>query len=132
MVGFCDVDWAGDHTNRKIQTGILVYFGNVLVSWNSKKQTVSTSSMEAEYCGIATTVQELELVKSLLFKLGVRVNTPMTIHCDNLGATYLSSNPIYHAKTKHMAIELHFVRERIEDKCWRSNTLQAQGNLPIF
>jgi histone deacetylase 1/2 len=36
--------------------------------------------------------------------------------CDNLGATYLSGNPIFHARTKHIEIDFHFIRERISNK----------------
>lgn len=71
----------------------------------------------SEYHAIATTVQELEWITTSMYELGILMDLPMPVQCDNLGATYLTSNQIYdHAKTKHIAIDLHFVRERVEDE----------------
>lgn len=74
---------------------------------------------EAKYKSITTTVQELEWVKSLTYEFGLDIQLPIIIYCDNLGATYLVSNPVYHSNTKHLAIDLHFVREKVEDKTFR-------------
>jgi hypothetical protein len=52
-------------------------------------------------------------VEALLRELGVRLRQKPCLWCDNLGATYLSANPIFHARTKHIEIDYHFVRERV-------------------
>lgn len=117
LIGWYNADWTSDRSDSQSQTGFLVYLEGSLVSWASKKQsTISRSSTEVEYRSITTTVQELEWLKSLLQELGITVVRPMEVMCDNLGATHLMVNPIYHAKTKHVAIDLHFVCERVEDK----------------
>lgn len=122
LVSFCDADWAGDQVGRCSQTRYLIYLGGSLISWASKKQnTISHSSTESEYRRVATMVHELERIKSLISELGIDVCLPITVYCDNLAVTCLTSNPIYHAKTKHVAINLHFVRERVED-----DTLKVQ------
>lgn len=77
---------------------------------------MSRSNIELEYKGITTMVQEIKWMKSLLFKFGINIRFPLQFHYDNLGATYLTSNPIYHVKTKYIVIDLHFVHERMEDK----------------
>jgi hypothetical protein len=52
-------------------------------------------------------------VEALLRELGVRLREKPCLWCDNLGATYLSANPVFHVRTKHIEIDYHFVRERV-------------------
>jgi hypothetical protein len=81
------------------------------LSWSSKKQpTVSRSSIEAEYKALANGAAEAIWVDSLLKELGVT----RILWCGNLGATYLTANPVFHARTKHIEIDFHFVQERVE------------------
>ena len=85
-----------------------------MVSWSARKQaTVSRSSTEAEYKAVANATAELIWMQSLLGELGIHLKEPPSMWCDNLGATYLSANPVFHARTKHIEIDYHFVRERI-------------------
>jgi len=64
ITGYCDSDWGGDKGDRKSQTGVLIYLGDTLVNWISRKQsTVARSSTEAEYRAIATAVEEMEAIK---------------------------------------------------------------------
>jgi len=115
LTGYSDSDWGGDKSDRKSQTGVLVYLGNTLVSWISRKQvTVARSSTEAEYRALATAVEEMEAIKSLLGELGVTINDPMKLFCDNKGATFVANNPVCHTKLRHVAMDLCFVRERTE------------------
>ena len=55
-------------------------------------------------------------VQNLLTELGIHHPKAASLWCDNLGSTYLSANPIFHARTKHIEIDYHFVRERVVDK----------------
>lgn len=113
LVGNFDADWASDRTDCRSQASLFVYFKGTLVSWASQKQTtISRTNTEFENRSITTTVQELEWLTSLFYELGIHVKLLLYVKCDNLGATCLTSNPIYNAKTKH----LHFVQERAEDK----------------
>ncbi|GJV85873.1 nucleotide-binding alpha-beta plait domain-containing protein [Tanacetum coccineum] len=68
---------------------------------------------EVEYKALADTVAELTLLQALLNELGIRSSLTPILWCDNLGATYLSANPIFHAHTKHVQIDYHFVREKV-------------------
>ena len=117
---YSDSDWAGCPVDRRSTGGFAIYLGSNLVSWAARKQrTVSRSSTESEYKAIADTVAELIWLRSLLQELGIVYQSP-TLWCDNLGATYLSANPVFHARTKHVEVDYHFVREQV-----------AQGRLNV-
>ncbi|GJW41650.1 putative RNA-directed DNA polymerase [Tanacetum coccineum] len=118
LEAFSDADWAGDSDDRRSTGGFAIYLGSNLISWTARKQrTVSRSSTEAEYKALADTVAELTWLQALLNELGIRSSSTPILRCDNLFATYLSANPIFDARTKHVEIDYHFVREKVK-KGW--------------
>ncbi|KAJ9566760.1 hypothetical protein OSB04_002726 [Centaurea solstitialis] len=74
---------------------------------------VSRSSAEAEYRGIANVVAETAWLRNLLLELCCPLFRATVVFCDNVSAMYLASNPVQHQRTKHVEIDLHFVRERV-------------------
>ncbi|KAM1260029.1 hypothetical protein ACFX2J_039256 [Malus domestica] len=117
LKAFSDADWAGDPNDRRSTTGFVVFLGSNPISWSSKKQqTVSRSSTEAEYRAMSSTAAELDWIQQLLTFLHIHLSCAPVLFCDNLSAIALSFNPVQHQRTKHIEIDVHFVRERIAQK----------------
>ncbi|RVX23195.1 Retrovirus-related Pol polyprotein from transposon RE1 [Vitis vinifera] len=92
----------------------IIYLGHNPISWSSKKQrTVARSSTKAEYRSVASTAAEIRWICSLLTELGVTLPQQPAIYCDNVGATNLCSNPVFHSRMKHVALDYHFIREQV-------------------
>ncbi|GJT42763.1 nucleotide-binding alpha-beta plait domain-containing protein [Tanacetum coccineum] len=82
-------------------------------TWSLVPRASNTNVVdEAKYKALADTVTELTWLQALFNELGIRSSSTLILWCDNLGATYLSANPIFHARTKHVEIDYHFVREK--------------------
>ena len=114
LTAFSDADWAGDPTDRRSTTGLLVFLGPNPISWSAKKQpTVSRSSTEAEYRALATTATELSWLRILFKELRIFLPYVPVLWCDNVSAIALSANPIFHSRTKHLEVDYHYVREKV-------------------
>ncbi|XP_051142787.1 uncharacterized mitochondrial protein AtMg00810-like [Andrographis paniculata] len=114
LTGYSDADWAGDPSDRRSTTGFCFFLGDSLISWRSKKQTVvSRSSAESEYRALADTAAELLWLRWLLADLGVPQPSATIIHCDSQSAMKISTNDVFHERTKHIEIDCHLVRHHV-------------------
>ncbi|GKA53711.1 ribonuclease H-like domain-containing protein [Tanacetum coccineum] len=114
LIAYSDADWAGCPTTRRSTSGYCVFLGNNLLSWSSKRQpTLSRSSAEAEYRGVANAVSETCWIRNLLRELHTPLSSATIVYCDNVSVVYLSSNPVQHQRTKHIEIDIHFVRDLV-------------------
>lgn len=114
IVAYSDADWVGYPDTRRSTSGYCVLLGPSLISWSSKRQpTVSHSSAEGEYHAVANAVAECTWLRQLLHKLCCPVNKATVVYCDNVSAVYLSANLVHHRRTKHIELDIHFVREQV-------------------
>ncbi|GJW23775.1 ribonuclease H-like domain-containing protein [Tanacetum coccineum] len=114
LIAYSDADWAGCPATRRSTSGYCVFLGDNLLTWSSKRQdTLSRSSAEAEYRGVANAVAETSWIRNLLRELHTPLFTATLVYCDNVSAVYMSANPVQHQRTKHIEIDIHFVRDKV-------------------
>ncbi|XP_071727752.1 uncharacterized mitochondrial protein AtMg00810-like [Rutidosis leptorrhynchoides] len=114
LVAYSDADWAGCPTTRRSTSGYYVFLGSNLLSWSSKRQlTPSRSSAEAEYRRVAIAVAETCWIRNLLRELHCSLTSATLVYRDNFSSVYLSTNPVQHQRTKHIEIDIHFVRDLV-------------------
>ena len=89
--------------------------GSCLVSWMEKKQlVVARSSAEAKYCAMLIATTDLFWLHMLSKEIYIPLFFATILWCDNIGALALASNPVYHAKTKHIEIDYHFIHDKVK------------------
>jgi hypothetical protein len=114
LAGYSDSDWAGDY-----DSGYVFSVGSATISWSSKLQaTVALSTCEAEYIGQTNATKEAIWLRRLLNEVQPETATKARatiIYCDNQGAIALAKDPQFHARTKHIDMQHHFVREKVSD-----------------
>ncbi|GJZ54158.1 ribonuclease H-like domain-containing protein [Tanacetum coccineum] len=84
---------------------------HLYASVTTSLHTLSRSSVEAEYQGVANVVAETTWLCNLLRELHSPLSTATIVYCDYVSAIYMSSNPVQHQRTKHIEIDIHFIRD---------------------
>nr|GEZ07605.1 ribonuclease H-like domain-containing protein [Tanacetum cinerariifolium] len=85
LVGYTDADWVGCPSTRRPTSGYCVFLGDNLLSWSAKRQhTLSRSSAEAEYRGVANVVVETAWLRNLLRELHSPLSAATLVYCDNV------------------------------------------------
>jgi len=112
--GYADADWGSNPIDRKSISGYTYLVAGGPVSWRSKKQpTIALSTMEAEYQAASLATREAAWLRHLYEEIGSPSPNPTTLNLDNRSAIDFAKNSGFHARSKHIDIQHHFVREKI-------------------
>ncbi|PKU64675.1 Retrovirus-related Pol polyprotein from transposon TNT 1-94 [Dendrobium catenatum] len=111
---YSDADWAGDPHDRKSTTGFCTFLGTTPISWCVKKQaTVTKTSTKAEYRSLSSATSDVIWIQRLLADFQLPPTTPTPLYCNNTSAMAIAHHPVFHARTKHIEIDYHFIRHHI-------------------
>ncbi|GJX47406.1 ribonuclease H-like domain-containing protein [Tanacetum coccineum] len=114
LTAYSNADWAGSPATRRSTLGYCVFLGDNLLTWSSKRQEkLSRSSAEAGYRGVTNAVAETSWIRNLLRELHIPLSIATLVYCDNVSTVYMSANPVQHQRTKHIEIDIHFVRDKV-------------------
>jgi hypothetical protein len=129
LEGVSDSEYAGDKDTRISVYGYVLYFCGAPIAWKSKSgKSVTLSSTEAEYFATSEIAKEAIFVKNVIETMGLKLEFPITIKVDNVGAIYLANNHTTSQRTKHIDIRQHFVREYIDDGIIKVLFVKSEDN----
>ncbi|CAJ2644587.1 unnamed protein product [Trifolium pratense] len=112
---FTDADWAGSITDRRSTSGYCAYVWGNLVTWRSKKQgVVARSSAKAEFRAMAQGICEGLWIHKVLEELKMKIELPLKLYSDSKAAISIAHNPVQHDRTKHIEIDRHFIKEKLD------------------
>jgi len=120
---YIDIDWAGNPNDKRSTSGYFTLVRGNLVTWRSKKEkVVALSTAEAKFRASAKGITEVLWIKKLITEIGFPPQLPSQLKCDNNAACKrcyttisISDNPVQHDRTKHVEVDKHFIKEKIED-----------------
>ena len=130
ITAFVDANHAGDKSDRKSQTGVLIFVNKAPIHWYSKKQnTVESSTFGAEFCAMKTALEMIEGLRYKLRMLGIPIDGPANVFCDNEAVYKNTSIPESVLKKKHHSIAYHKCREAVAAKTMRIAKQGTEKNL---
>ncbi|RVW22382.1 Retrovirus-related Pol polyprotein from transposon TNT 1-94 [Vitis vinifera] len=128
LVGYTDSDMVGDVDNRRSTSGYLMTFLGGVVSWQSRLQKcVALSTTEAEYIVAIEACKELLWMKRFIHELGFKQQR-YVVYCDNQSVIHLSKNSTFHARSKHIDVRYHWMRDALNDNLFELEKIHTDHN----
>ncbi|KAK8928605.1 hypothetical protein KSP39_PZI017256 [Platanthera zijinensis] len=128
--GYTDADYEGDSDDWKSTSGYVFTCGSSGMSWCNKKQgSVSVTTMEAEYKASALAAREAIWLRRLVEDVHEEVHGLTLLRGDNESVLKLINNPVYHARTKYIEIEHHFIREKLLEESFVAGHVRSEDNI---
>ena len=110
-------------------TGFIIYLRGVPVSWKSRGQkSVTLSSTEAEFVALSEAAKEIKFIVQVLESMKQKIEFPIIVRVDNVGAIGLSKNLSTSQRTKHIDVRYHFVREFVEEGFIKITFVKSEEN----
>ena len=121
-----DCDFENDKDTRYSVYGYIIYFCGVPVAWKSKSmKSVVLSATEAEHVAVSEVVKGIKCLYQMLRSMEIKVQLPIKVKVDNVGAIWLANNSFASERTKHVDLRVHFVRDLIKDQVIEINFVKS-------
>lgn len=129
MECFTDSDYAGDPVSRRSVTGYIIYMHGVPICWKSSSQkSVTLSSCEAEWVALSEAVKDIIFIINLCDSMQIKIQLPVTVRVDNIGAIFMTQNVTTISRTKHVDVRGKYVREYAEDGVIKIVFVRSEDN----
>lgn len=117
LQAFSNSNWVADLNDHQLVGAYCILMGNNLISCRCKKKIIIVcNSIEAKYKSLENTTLEIQWLQSILCEIDLKIPQPPMLWCDYFRATYFTTHPKFHARTKHIQIDFHYVREKVQRK----------------
>jgi hypothetical protein len=114
--GFTYSYWDGSAEDRKSTSGMCFILGSAMISWGNRKHNSVTLTIEEEkYITTYEACTEAIWMRKLIYDLFDQVPDSTIIHCDNQSCIRLSEHPVFHERSKHIAIKYYFIRDKFHE-----------------
>jgi hypothetical protein len=115
FTSYSDADHGGNPDNGRSTSGIVIKMGTGAISWMSRLQSfITISTTEAEFVAAVSAGQEILWLHHLFTELGLVINSPSTLHINNMSALSIAHNPEHHGRMKHLDLRFYWLRDEIE------------------
>ena len=130
LTEYYDSDYAGDLDDRKSTSGYIFLLGSKQFAWNcSKQKVIALSSCEVEYISSTSAVCQGVWISRFMHELIEEFIENFDLCIDNKSAIKISRNPIYHARTKHIEVRFHFIRNSVEEDKVKVKYIRTEDQL---
>ena len=129
VIVYTDSDFAGCKDTRRSRTGYVLMLYGGPVSWTSKLQSVvATSTAESEYIACAAAAREAVWFRRVCSDLDIPLSGAIPVRVDNQAAISMGNSSADTARTKHIDISYHFLRDQITRQRLRLVYVRTDNN----